>query len=606
LYTRFAIGVALCVAAAIAVGFAFAGSADTLPAGTKIAGVDVGGMTTQRARAELERRAAALKRVPVTFVSAGRSWRIRPVELGVSSDWRAAIEAARRDGDGFAFVRGYRRLALRFGSPSLTPKAKVYRAALAYEIGVLAAAIDRPARDARLTRRGLRFEVEPGQTGTVLDRPVASRRIVRALASLDRTKVPLAVRTQHPKVSAVDLRAAAALDRRVVSAPVALVLEGKRRSVSRWQLASMLVLQDERGDKLELGGRAASTFFLRLHRDVSRPPKNATFEVDSGRVTVIPARPGLALDVPRTMDAVLAAARRRTNRVAPLSVVKTQPERSTAAARAMGITGIVGTYETVYGGVANRIHNVQLVAHLVDNKLIAPGATFSFNDTTGERTAEKGFLEAPVIINGELQTGLGGGVCQVSTTVFNAAYEAGLSITSRTNHALYISHYPLGRDATVNYPDTDLKFVNDTPRWLLLRTFVGSSSLVVALYGTPQNRRVESETAPLKELSPAPVIRIVDKSLQPGEVVVDEAGAPARATSVRRHVYDAGGKLMYDTTWYSSYRSEAEVIRVGPKKKKPVKPVKSAKPDAADAADAVAADETAAVSASPVAAKPLP
>ena len=151
----------------------------------------------------------------------------------------------------------------------------------------------------------------------------------------------------------------------------------------------------------------------------------------------------------------------------------------------MGVNKVVSSYETIYGGDANRIHNVQLVAHLVDGALIAPGKEFSFNATTGERTAEKGFLEAPVIVNGELQTGLGGGICQVSTTVFNAAFEAGLPITARTNHALYISHYPQGRDATVNYPDTDLKFVNDTGHWLLLRTFVGPSSLVVNLYGTP-------------------------------------------------------------------------------------------------------------------------
>ena len=123
----------------------------------------------------------------------------------------------------------------------------------------------------------------------------------------------------------------------------------------------------------------------------------------------------------------------------------------------MGIRGLVGSYETIYGGDANRIHNVQLVSQLLDGHLIAPGATFSFNQATGARTAEKGFREAPVIINGELGTGLGGGVCQVSTTVFNAAYEAGLKITSRTNHALYISHYPQGRD---------------TSHWLLLRTFV--------------------------------------------------------------------------------------------------------------------------------------
>jgi vancomycin resistance protein YoaR len=237
----------------------------------------------------------------------------------------------------------------------------------------------------------------------------------------------------------------------------------------------------------------------------------------------------------------------------------------------MGITGVVGTYETFYGGDANRIHNVQLVAHLVDGKLIAPGETFSFNGTTGERTAAKGFREAPVIINGELQTGLGGGICQVSTTVFNAAYEAGLRITSRTNHALYISHYPLGRDATVDYPDIDLKFVNDTPHWLLLRTFVGSSSLVVTLYGAPQHRRVETVAQPLEVVSLPPVEKTVDATLEPGETVVDDPGVPAQSTWVERKVYASGGALLSDETWYSSYRAEPRVIRVGPPKP-PAKP----------------------------------
>ena len=213
---------------------------------------------------------------------------------------------------------------------------------------------------------------------------------------------------------------------------------------------------------------------------------------------------------------MLAAAEQSSGRVAQLALSERQPDRSTAQAQAMGITGTVATYETFYGGEANRIHNVQLVAHLVDGKLIAPGETFSFNGATGERSAEKGFLEAPVIINGELQTGLGGGVCQVSTTVFNAAYEAGLPIVERTNHALYISHYPLGRDATVNYPDVDLKFSNDTGHWLLLRTFVGPSSLTVGLYGTSPHRRVESTTAPLRVVSPPPVQKTVDATLAPG------------------------------------------------------------------------------------------
>jgi vancomycin resistance protein YoaR len=203
----------------------------------------------------------------------------------------------------------------------------------------------------------------------------------------------------------------------------------------------------------------------------------------------------------------------------------------------------------------------------VNDKLIAPGETFSFNKTTGDRNAAKGFLVAPVIVNGELTTGLGGGVCQVSTTVFNAAFEAGIPITARTNHALYISHYPQGRDATVDYPDVDLKFVNDTKHWLLLRTFVGPSSLTVSLYGTPTGRKVVSTTGPLVARGKTPVKKTIDPTLKPGEHVIDDPGEPRLSTSVTRDVYAPDGKLLYHNVWYSSYRSSPELLRVGPKKK---------------------------------------
>jgi len=157
--------------------------------------------------------------------------------------------------------------------------------------------------------------------------------------------------------------------------------------------------------------------------------------------------------------------------------------------------------------------------------------------------------------------------------VFNAAYEAGLPITTRTNHALYISHYPLGRDATVNYPDIDLKFVNDTGHWLLLRTFVGSSSLVVALYGTPVNRRVESDAAPLRELAAPPERTVDDPAMYVGETATEDDGEPSRATSVTRRVYSASGKLLSRSTWYSSYRAEPKVVRVG------IKPLREPKPE---------------------------
>ena len=187
---------------------------------------------------------------------------------------------------------------------------------------------------------------------------------------------------------------------------------------------------------------------------------------------------------------------------------------------------------------------------------------------------EKGFLEAPVIVNGELQTGLGGGVCQVSTTVFNAAFEAGLPITARTNHALYISHYPQGRDATVNYPDVDLKFVNDTPHWLLLRTYVGSYSLEVDLYGAPLHRRIVTDTRPLVTTGPAPVQRVPDPSLYVGQTSVQESGSPSLSTSVERKVYRPNGALLYDNTWYSSYRGETRVVEVGTKPRPKLPPKK--------------------------------
>jgi hypothetical protein len=128
------------------------------------------------------------------------------------------------------------------------------------------------------------------------------------------------------------------------------------------------------------------------------------------------------------------------------------------------------------------------------------------------------------------------------------------------------SHYPLGRDATVNYPDVDLKFVNDTPHWLLLRTFVGSSS-VLPLYGAPQPRRAASEAAPLTLVSPPPVEKRLDPSLAPGTSEVQDPGESAYSTSVHRLVYAPNGKLLSDATWLSNYVALPEILLVGPKPK---------------------------------------
>jgi vancomycin resistance protein YoaR len=559
------------VAGAMLVGLAFAGSSDRIAAGIRIAGVNVGGLTTGEAIARLEARARAVESVPVLFTAEGHEWRLRPANLGVAADWRAAVKLARRRSAGFAPVRGLRRIGFRLFGADVQAPTRVWKRAFRYELARMSKSVGMRHRDAAIVLHRLRPAVVPGRTGRALDEPRAQKAIVQALAGFERGRaVSLPIREDPPGVSAADLAPVAAQVRLALSRRIRMNLGRSSWWLPPGQLAALLSLPHGGTHSLAIGGPKAARYFGRLDHGVGRHPRNASFRVfESGRVTVVPSRPGRVVDVIATRRSILAAALSPTDRSARVVVNAHDARRTTAQARAMGITTRISRYETIYGGDPNRIHNVQLVARLIDGKLVAPGATFSFNRATGARTADKGFLEAPVIINGELTTGLGGGVCQVSTTVFNAAYEAGLKITARTNHALYISHYPQGRDATVNYPDVDLRFVNDTPRWLLLRTFVGSSSLVVDLYGAPIHRRVVTKTSPLVETSPPPVKRVPDPTLFRGVTVVDDSGEPSRATSVRRLVYTVGGKLLYDNTWSSSYRGENEIIRFGTKPKPP-------------------------------------
>jgi vancomycin resistance protein YoaR len=562
---RSAIVAVLAALTGVVVGLAFAGSPERLADGVRIAGVDVGGLTPRDARAVLERRAHALENVPVEFRAQGHVWRLSAEQLGVRADWTSAVDAVRHQGDGFGPVRGFRRLDLRFFGADVAPRTQVEASALRYVLDRIAATVDTRHTEARIVLRGLEPVIVPGRTASALDRSDAAATIVGSLASLTRERVDLPVREVTPKVAPGDLKVTQAQVRTALSAPIHLTLGKTRWRLKPARISKLLELPAAGRTDLRIGGPGADRWFGALARSVDRPPADAAFAITKGGIHVVAARDGYALDVPKSAEKVLRAALVSDPevRTAQLVAQATHAERSTEEAKAMHITGLVGAYTTYYGGEPNRIHNVQLVAHLVDGHVIAPGAIFSFNETTGARTADKGFREAPVIINGELKTGLGGGVCQVSTTVFNAAYEAGLAITARTNHALYISHYPQGRDATVNYPDTDLKFVNDTGHWLLLRTWVGSSSLTVALYGTPVHRRVVSDTEPLVTQGSIPTKAEYDSTLPAGERIVEEYGEPARTTSVRRRVYSSGGKLLHDSTFYSSYRAEPTVVRIG-------------------------------------------
>ena len=557
-----AIGVVL----ALLVGLAFAGSRNELAAGTQVAGVDVGGLTRGEAVAKLDALFEQRSAEPVAFVAGGETYHFAANQLAVQPDWSAAVAAAGRAGDGFGPLRGFRRLRARVFGAEVLPRLTVSNAALEYALDKVAHDVDQSPKNARLVRRDLRIQVVPDATGARLDRDAAAELIVRRLGQLERTSgaTALPVSVTPAEVTEEMLAAPAESARIAISRPIVVKAADRSFRVPRRRVAELLKLPQDGSASLAIGGPAADAYFHTLSTHVGRPPRDAGFAVYGETVQVVPARDGLEVNVPQAARAILRAATRPTNRVARLTIVRATPDRSTAEALAMGIDARMSSYKTYYSGTADRITNLQLGVRALDGTLVSPGGTFSLNDAIGERTIERGFRSAPVIIGNEYAEEVGGGTSQVATTVFNAAWEAGLRITERHPHSLYISRYQLGRDATVYWPSLDLKFVNDTKTWLLVKGFTESDGISVAVYGG-ESRRVESSATPLVVTGRVPVERVKDPKLPKGKTVVEEEGtAPTRTTATRK-IYTADGDLLRSETWATSYEGETRVVRVGTK-----------------------------------------
>jgi vancomycin resistance protein YoaR len=580
LSTPATIAVAACAGLllAVIVGFAFAGSSSELAAGTHVAGVDVGGLTRSQAVAKLDALYEQRADEPVEFTVGASSFTLAANQLGVEPDWSGAVAAASRAGDGFGPLRGLRRLRARVFGAEVLPRVAASSAALDYVLDRIASDVDRPPRNAGLVRRGLRIQVVPEQAGARLDREASAEEIVRTLGQIDRTSnvTALPVRVTPPKVRAEMLAGPMERARLALSRPVVIKAADRSFRVPRWRVAELLRLPRNGSVELGIGGAAATAYFRRLSENVGRPARDASFAVYGEAVQVIPARDGLELNVPQAARAILRAATRPTNRVARLAVVRAAPERSTAEALAMGIDRRMSSYKTYYSGTYDRITNLQLGVRELDGTLVPPGGTFSLNQAIGERTVERGFRMAPVIIGNEYAEEIGGGTSQVATTVFNAAWEAGLRITERHPHSLYISRYQLGRDATVYWPSLDLKFVNDTRRWVLVKGFAEGDGISVAIYGS-ETRRIESSATALQTTGPVHVERIRDPTLPKGEQVVEAEGSAPSRTTATRAIYTADGELIREETWSTSYEGEDRIVRIGtkvvpkptPKQKKP-------------------------------------
>jgi vancomycin resistance protein YoaR len=581
---RIALGVlAVLIVLAVVAGIAFAGSAGRVAAGITVEGVSVGGLTAEEAQAKLENVAERYASQSVVFTAAERRYRIRPEALEVEANWALAAEEAVERGDAPFPVRGLERVWLRLFGAEIEPTVDFFEAALDERLERIAARVDRPAVDASLVLNGFEPEIVPAQAGRELDRGAAAGIVVSELAGFDREVTRLPVVVDSPEVTSDTLAPVARQLRTVLSAPVQLSHQGTFFTIQPSEMVNLLELPAGGATSLRIDQDVAARRFENLARGLSRPPRNADFAVRAnGKVRVVPSRPGRELNLPATASALLQAATRTTNRSAAVVVAQFEPRLTTADAKALRIERQLASYSTLYAGTADRINNLQLAIDILDGARIAPGATWSFNEFVGPRTAERGFRSAPVIINGKYEEGIGGGVSQVATTVFNAAWEAGIKIGERHPHALYISRYPDGRDATVNYPDVDLKLVNDTPRIIVIKASYDESGIIVRLLGGGPKRRVESIAGELKVVGKPEVEEKPDPTLYVGDEVVEFAGQPSREIRVERIVY-LNGDVLRRESWYTHYLAEAKIVRVGTKARpEPVAPAPRTEPTEQD------------------------
>jgi vancomycin resistance protein YoaR len=565
------LGLATTVAISVALALALLGSAvvaravmlrDSVLPGVQVAGVEVGGLT----RAEAERRIAveigARLELPIEVGVAGTNVTARPSEL-------FALDASATEAEAFASAR--ESVADRLGAiavpflvkQDVQPVLHLRPAGLAALSKQLDALTRRPL-SARVEMRGLHPVVLPGREGTRFDETALLDAVREAtlggLPGIEATLLSL-----EPQITTAEAEKVARQARTAVAAPVELRL--KRKHVGQLaprRIAGFLRFQPAASTyELAVDSKALSRHITPLVERFTREPRDATFRVVGKRVRVVPDKPGTALSAEMTGAAVLAAAV-DGDRVARVGLEKVAADFTKRDAKALGIRHRVSTYTTLMGpSSANRIWNVQLLGRYLDGTILKPGQVFSYNKVMGPRTAERGFREGQMIWNGVLVPSIGGGVCQTATTIFNAAFEAGMPVLTRRNHAFYISHYPMGRDATVSWEGSDFVFKNDLDHAILIKAHGNAETFTVTFYGTKQGRKVVAATSTPTNYTQPRLQYAIDPSAPPGSVRSAEGGGPGFYVNVHRKVYERG-KLIREDNFPTTYTPQNPTRIYGP------------------------------------------
>lgn len=302
-----------------------------------------------------------------------------------------------------------------------------------------------------------------------------------------------------------------------------------------------------------------------LTREIITEPEEAAFEIDSSdRVTVVPGKEGTEVDLKALKEDIAAVLLEGEKPEVELTLATVYPSRTADTLESMGVNGLLGAYATWFNAeMVSRSYNISVAAKAFDNLLVMPGQVVSFNELVGPRSSEAGYKIAPVIVNNELVDGIGGGVCQVSTTLYNSVLLANLEIVERTNHSLPISYVPIGRDATVVDNALDFRFRNNTSNYLYIKSIVYGGQITIKIYGdTALKREVQINSWVTEEIEPQ-VVYETDPNLPKGEEVVKQEGASGFKAYAERVVSLNGIVEKREALPVSDYSPQNKIIAVG-------------------------------------------
>jgi vancomycin resistance protein YoaR len=525
-----------------------------------IQGIAVGEMTPEQAESALRSRYAAFLRQPVVITYGDRQWTPTLDELGMTFDFRGAVDAAYNAGRGHGLIDDAREIAAIWQHGLDVPLHVSYdeTRAQAY-LTQLAREIERAPADAQVRLDGAQIAIVGAAIGRQVLVDATLSHVSQQLQAFVPATIPLQTREIPPRLDDATVAAARAQIETILQGPLALRVDKNEYEWTVADLADMIIINrvpSAEGDRIAvtLDQDMIARRIRQIADETEKPGTRPRVAWNNGDLKIMkPGKPGLRLDEVRARDMVIAAVMGR-DRTLELPMVPTDPPVTEANLHQLGIRELVSIGKSDFtGSAAYRIHNIGVGMQLLNGLLIAPGEEFSFNKNIGQINAANGFVEGAAIIQNRTQQEFGGGICQDSTTMFRAAFWAGLPITERWGHSFYISWYDKyalgprgngpGLDATIFTGGPDLKFVNDTGAWLLIQAWSNPKTGVaqIELYGTKPNRTVDL-THKVYDHVPAPTepVFVADPKVPRGTIKHTDKARGGMTIDVYRLVVENG------------------------------------------------------------------